>query len=262
MTDVVVVEERSRARILRINRPSVYNALNAETLTALGDAVRAAVGTPGVRAVVITGTGEKAFSAGADLDELSGLDAERAGIVLGAGQRILAEIEHSPVPVIAAVNGLALGGGFELVLASTFAVLSTNASFALPESGLGLIPGYGGTQRLSRVVGPAVAAHMMLTGSRMSASRAYELGLTPLEPVEPADLIQAALDVADTVAARGPRAHAAILRALRVGAPSPQDLAFETALAAVATGSAEAREGVGAFQEKRSAEFPDPTEGW
>jgi enoyl-CoA hydratase len=208
-----------------------------------------------VRAIVLTGTGEKAFSAGADLDELAGLDATRAQAVLGVGQRIIAGIEHSPVPVIAAVNGLALGGGFELVLATAFPVLSTRAAFGLPESGLGLIPGYGGTQRLHRLVGPAVAAHVMLTGGRLTAQRAYELGLSPLPPVEPTELLPTAMRVAAEVAARGPRAHAAILRALRVGAPAEADLAFETSLAAIATGGAEAAEGVAAFKGRRTPEF-------
>jgi enoyl-CoA hydratase len=258
----VVIDKADKVAVLRINRPEVHNALDAATLTSLGRAVRDAAEAGSVRAVVITGTGEKAFSAGADLDQLRGLNATEAHDVLRVGQAILAAIEHSPIPIVAAVNGLALGGGFELVLASTFAVLSTKASFALPESGLGLIPGYGGTQRLARITGPAVAAHVMLTGERISADRAYVLGLSPLPPVTPDELLPAAMRVAEQIASRGPWANTAILRALRVNAADQGDLAFETALAALATGSAEAEEGIAAFKERRSPVFADAPGRW
>ena len=258
----IVTERHDRVGLIRINRPHVHNAMDATSLAALDDAVREAVEDPSVRAVVITGTGEKAFSAGADLDQLRGLDAVAAQDVLGHGQRVFATIEHSPIPVIAAVNGLALGGGFELVLATTFPVVATTASFALPESGLGLIPGYGGTQRLARIVGPAVAAHIMLTGARISADRAYEINLTPVPPVLPSELVQTALELAASIAARGPRATTAILRALRAGAVSRRDLAYETALAALATGSSEAAEGIAAFKDRRTAQFADAPGSW
>jgi enoyl-CoA hydratase len=161
------------------------------------------------------------------------------------------------VPVIAAVDGVALGGGFELVLACSFALVSTRAAFGLPEAGLGLIPGYGGTQRLARLVGPAVARHVMLTGHRIDADRAYSLGLAVLPPVEPADLLPLALDTARQVAARGPAACRTILEAVDVGRDGSLDagLVLESRLAALAIGSAEAREGVAAFREKRPADF-------
>ena len=257
MADSPIIAERDgEVALLTINRPEVHNALNAATLRRLGDAVRDLTSSGAVGAIVITGSGDRAFSAGADLDELSRLDAQRAQGVLWAGQRVMAEIERNPVPVIAAVNGVALGGGFELVLSTAFLVLSERASFGLPESGLGLIPGYGGTQRLPRVVGSPVAAHLMLTGSRLSAERAYGLGLTPLEPVRPEELLPTVKRVARDIAARGPRAHASIMRALRAGAPGEQELAFETALAAIATAGAEAAEGMAAFKERRKPSFP------
>jgi enoyl-CoA hydratase len=260
--DAVVVERNDSVALVRINRPKVHNALDTTTLTALEQSVRDAAASGSVRAVVITGTGEKAFSAGADLDQLRGLSATDAQDVLRHGQRILAAIEHSPVPVIAAVNGVALGGGFELVLAAAFAILSTKASFGLPESGLGLIPGYGGTQRLARITGPAVAAHVMLTGARLSAQRAYELRLSPLEPVDPNNLLPTAEAVAEQIATRGPRANGAILEALRVSGADRRALAFETALAALATGSAEAAEGIAAFKERRAPVFADGPGLW
>jgi enoyl-CoA hydratase len=260
--DGVIIKRRGKVTLVRINRPNVHNALDADTLAKLAEALHGATIRGAARAVVVTGTGEKSFSAGADLDQLRGLNASEAQDLLRSGQRVFAGIEHSPVPVIAAVNGLALGGGFELVLASTFAVLSTKAAFGLPESGLGLIPGYGGTQRLARITGAPVAAHVMLTGSRISAQRAYELGISPLPPVEPDDLISTALQVADQIAVRGPRANASILQALRAGAANPRELAFETALAAIATGSAEAAEGIAAFKERRTPDFADELAGW
>ncbi|GAB3563288.1 enoyl-CoA hydratase-related protein [Amycolatopsis endophytica] len=261
MSDEFVVVERDDAvATVRINRPDVHNALNAALLRRLGDEI-AALGRDGrIRAIVVTGTGEKAFSAGADLDELAPLDAESAVPVMRAGQAVIRGIERSRVPVVAAVNGLALGGGFELVLACSFAVVSRKAAFGLPESGLGLIPGYGGTQRLARVAGPAVARHVMLTGSRIDAERAHQLGLAVMAPTEPEDLLPEALRIARTIAARGPRAVRAILGAVDRGLDMALEagLDLETGLAALAIGSREAAEGVAAFQGKRAPEFEDP----
>lgn len=254
MAEDLLIERNGDVGVLTINRPKVYNALNAKLMRDLADAV-VTLGSEGVGAIVITGTGPKAFSAGADLDELAGLDATEAQRVLGSGQRALAAIEASRVPVIAAVNGLALGGGFELILATTFPVLSEHASMGLPESGLGLIPGYGGTQRLPAAIGKPAAAHVMLTGERLGAQRAYELGLTPVAPVAGEALLDTTLEIARSIAARGPRAHAAILQALATTAPTGSALAFETGLAAIATAGAEAAEGVAAFREKRSPDF-------
>lgn len=251
--DTLLVDRLDKIALITINRPVVHNALNAMTLTALADTISEFGDAGEIRAVVVTGAGDRAFSAGADLDELAGLVASDAHRVLSEGQRCMARIEASRVPVIAAVNGLALGGGFELVLACTFAVLSTKASLALPESGLGLMPGYGGTQRLPRAIGRPVAAHLMLTGSRLSAQRAYELGLTPFEPVDPAELLTEALQLARDIASRGPRAQSSILQAM----PDADGggLVLETALAAIVTSSDEAAEGIAAFRDRRAPEF-------
>jgi enoyl-CoA hydratase len=253
----VVVERQGAVATVRIDRPSAYNALSAAILRRLGDEIAALAHAGEVRAIVLTGTGDKAFSAGADLDELAGLSADEATPVMRAGQAVMRSIEQCPVPVIAAVNGLALGGGFELVLACSFAVASTRAAFALPEARLGLIPGYGGTQRLTRVVGPAVARHAMLTGHRFDAERAYHLGITVLPPVEPADLMPSALSTAAEVVKRGPAACRAILDAVDFGLDSPLDagLAMETRLAVTAIGGPESAEGVSAFQQKRKPAF-------
>jgi enoyl-CoA hydratase len=253
--DPVLVSRHGAAGLLTINRAKVHNALNGETLRALAAQVHEMNCAEDVGAIVITGAGDRAFSAGADLDELTGLDTAAAVKVLQAGQDVMSMIEGTATPVIAAVNGLALGGGFELVLASAFAILSSAAAMGLPESGLGLIPGFGGTQRLPRAVSPAVATYLMLTGARLSAQRAYDLGLTPLPPVEPQDLLSTALEVADTVSGRGPEANAAILSALQTTAPTRHDLRLETLLAAIAAGSGEARTGIAAFKDRRQPVF-------
>lgn len=251
----VVYSRDGAVAVLTIDRPRAYNALNASVLTEIRAAVAKADADPTIGAIVITGAGERAFSAGADLDELAGLNSVQAQETLAFGQEVMFEIERSRTPVIAAVNGLALGGGFELVLSAAFPVLSTTAQLGLPESGLGLIPGYGGTQRLPRAIGAPAAAHIMLTGARLDADRAYQLGLTPIPPVELENLMAETVEMARTIANRGPRAHTAILQALRLGAPSRDDLAFETSLAGIATGSDEAAEGISAFKDRRTPNF-------
>lgn len=250
----VRVERHERVATVVIDRPKALNALNRAILRSLEETVHR-LESQDVRAIIITGSGERAFSAGADLDELAGMDARAAYETLSTGQRTMSAFEASPVPIIAAVNGLALGGGFELILACTFPVMAEHAALGLPESGLGLIPGYGGTQRLTSLIGKSAAAHAMLTGTRLTAKRCYELGITPVPPVPAADLMVAALEMAETVAAQGPAAQSAILAAMGSGRPRAQDLAFEAALAGISTGSAEATEGIAAFREKRAPIF-------
>lgn len=260
MSDAVLVGRAGAVVTVRINRPEAHNALNREVLAGLLAAVSDAADDNTVRAVVLIGTGDKAFSAGADLKELAGMGPERAHEVMAYGQGVMRAIESAPVPVIAAVNGVALGGGFELALAATIPVLSVHASLGLPESGLGLIPGYGGTQRLPRAVGARVATHVMLTGSRLEAHRAHALGLTPLAPVEPEALLDTATAVADRIAQQGPLAVRAILRAVAAGHDTTVDagLGMETGLAALAVSGAESTEGINAFLERRPAAFADP----
>jgi enoyl-CoA hydratase len=258
--DSLMSERRGDVLLLTLDRPSAHNALDRDLLDALRAAVRSAAAS-GVRAIVLTGAGEKAFSAGADLRELDGMTADEARVTIDHGQEVFRELGSCGIPVVAAVNGLALGGGFELVLACAFPILSTRARLGLPESSLGLIPGYGGTQRLPRVLGPQVATHLMLTGSRLDADRAYALGLTPLPPVEPELLIETAIQVAERIAAQGPRAVRAILTAVHASqdAALPVGLALEAGLAALAIAGEESTEGIAAFLEKRPARYVDAT---
>ncbi len=257
MTTELVVERHDDVVWLRINRPAVYNALNAEVLRGLEDTIAAVQEDPSARAVVISGEGGKAFSAGADLDQFDQMTADQALETLRLGQRVFRSVELSSTPVIAAVDGVALGGGFELVLACTFPVLSTRVSLGLPEGRLGLMPGYGGTQRLTRVVGSPVATHLMLTGERLGATRAYELGLTPVEPVVPERLVEVAFETARRLVASGPLATAAILQAVEHTRPGgwQQGLDAEAMLAALSIAREESTEGIAAFREKRPARF-------
>jgi enoyl-CoA hydratase len=243
--------------LLTLNRPEVHNALNGALLAEIRSVVTGARADDTLRSIVITGAGSRAFSAGADLDELTGLEHEASREVLLRGQEVFRCIEQSPVPVIAAVNGLAIGGGFELALACAFIVASDNASFGLPESGLGLIPGYGGTQRLPRLIGKQAALHVMLTGDRLPAARAYDLGLLPLPPVPLEELAGLASSMTAKIAARGRVSSRRILAAVDRGRDLPLDAAleFEAVLAGDALASAEAREGIQAFKERRPARF-------
>jgi enoyl-CoA hydratase len=242
---------------LTLHRPERYNALNGAVVAQLGAAVAALAADPSTRVIVLTGTGEKAFSAGADLDELAGLSAGRAHEVLAAGQRVFRALETCPTPIIAAVNGVALGGGMELALACTFILAGERASFGLPENGLGLIPGYGGTQRLPRLIGRHAAAFVMLSGERLTAERAYAWGLLPCPPIAPDELLTRAHELAHRIAGRSPTATAAILQAIDRGADTDLNtaLAFESALAGLAVGSPDAAEGIAAFRAKRSPAF-------
>jgi len=250
-------EQQDAVRILRIDRPDVYNALNADLIKAIADAVDLAAEDPAVRVVVLTGMGEKAFSAGADLSEISTLGDAEAFRYMAAGQRQFQRIERARIPVIAAVNGLALGGGFELVLVSTFAVMSERASLGLPEAALGLIPGYGGTQRLQHRIGANVAAYMMTTGRRIDAERAYVLGLAVVPPVPADTLVATAIGIANEIAAKGPRAIEAILDLLRTGQEVALDAALdlETKAAAAAIAGRESDEGIAAFNARRTPDF-------
>jgi enoyl-CoA hydratase len=240
--------------VITINRPDKLNALNTAVLSQLDDALSALAADPAVRAVIVTGAGSRAFCAGADLAELHELDSAEAAILLAAGQQIFAKLGNLGLPVIAAVNGYALGGGFELALAATFTLAATTASFGLPETSLGLIPGYGGTQRLTRLIGRQQAAYLITTGKRITAAQAHAYGLLAEEPLEPAELLPRAAALAGTIAERGRHATAAALSALAASEPGLDvGLRLETQAAAVSVASSEARQRVTAFLNRDSA---------
>ena len=236
-----------------INRPKVLNALNAATLTELGQAMTAAAADASVRVVVLTGAGEKSFVAGADINEL------RVGSLRDhaeRGQRVFDQVEQLGKPVIAAVNGFALGGGCELAMACTMRVAADTARFGQPEVNLGLIPGYGGSQRLPRLVGRGRAQELLLTGDMISADEARRIGL--VNHVFPAaDLMAEVTRMAQNLATKAPQAMRYILQA--VGGGLDLSLTDGQALEATLFGEVgqteDMREGTLAFLEKRKAQF-------
>jgi len=242
--------------LLTVNRPRALNALDGRTIGELAQVLDAAALDRSVRALVLTGAGEKAFVAGADISEMAGLSPLEARRFAEAGQRAFARLEALPIPTIAAVNGFALGGGCELAMACDLVYASEAARFGQPEVNLGLLPGFGGTQRLARRVGLMRAKEMILSGEVVDAARAKATGLA-LEVLAPERLLPHALGVARKIASRGPLAVAAAKRVMQVGLD--MDLAAGCALEAEAFGllfgSADAGEGMRAFLEKRAAAF-------
>jgi enoyl-CoA hydratase len=258
MTDPALVLYTAAApvAVITINRPDKLNALSDAVLRGLHEALDAAEQDPNIRVVILTGAGEKAFVAGADIGHLATLGPAEAEAVSMAGQAIFHRIESFSRPVIAAVNGFALGGGCELALACHVRIASTRARFGLPEVGLGTIPGYGGTVRLSRVVGLGHAVEMTLTGALVGAEDALRMGLAT-RVVAPEALMDEARGVAEQIASKGPlairEALASIYHAQDVAAA--EAFAFEAARFGALAGTADMKEGMGAFLEKRTPTF-------
>jgi enoyl-CoA hydratase len=250
------ISNRGAVRTITVNRPDKLNALNRDTLNELTLAFAQAAQDDGVRAVVLTGAGEKAFVAGADIAEMHGYTPMQAQGFSRTGQRLMSSIERLGKPVIARIQGFALGGGMELAMACHLRVASEKAKFGQPEINLGLIPGFGGTQRLLRLAGRGAALELCLTGAPINAQRAYELGiLTRVVAAEALDDTVSAL--ADQLAAAAPLAAAGILDAVLQGGETgiDQGLEFETQGFALAFSTEDMREGTTAFLEKRKAEF-------
>lgn len=241
---------------LTLNRPKTLNALNRKTLGELTRAFFEFQHDSDARVLIITGAGDRAFVAGADIAEMSAMTQEQAEEFARFGQNLTAAIEAVPKAVIAAVNGYALGGGCELAMACDFILASDNAQFGQPEVKLGLIPGFGGTQRLARIVGRAVAKQLIYTGETIGAARALQLGLA--NGVFPqAELLPAARDIADTIAKRGPLAVGAAKRALNRGYDLTLEVGmeFEAFLFGSMFKTQDMREGTKAFLEKRKPIF-------
>jgi enoyl-CoA hydratase len=255
--DVLLFRLDAGVATLTLHRPAVLNALNDALLERLADALEAIDADPAVRAAILTGSGERAFAAGADIGELNALAgpiaAERKA---RAGQAVTLALERLRVPVIAAVNGFALGGGCELAMACDIRIASDNAKFGQPEVNLGLIPGYGGTQRTTRLVGSGMALYLCLSGEMIDAQEALRVGLVQ-RVVPQAELLGEAQKLAATIAAKAPLAVAATKRAIRDGAPLGihEALSLEALHFATMAGTADFREGTRAFLDKRKAAF-------
>jgi enoyl-CoA hydratase len=249
-------EKRNRIAFLTIARPRVLNALNAALIQELGQAFRGLRGDDDVLAAVLTGEGDKAFVAGADITELAELEADAARELSLRGQEVFSAIENCGKPVIAAVNGFALGAGCELALACSIRLASDKARFGQPEVKLGLIPGYGGTQRLPRLVGKGRALEMLLTGEMIDAAEALRIGLVN-DVLAPEQLLPQAEALAAKIIANGPLAVRYCLHAVNEGEEMPlhAGLAHEASLFALSCASQDKNEGTRAFLEKRAPQF-------
>ncbi|NND71785.1 MAG: hypothetical protein HKN43_09410 [Rhodothermales bacterium] len=241
--------------VVTINRPEKLNALNAEVIDDLDACFSALQADPTVRVVILTGTGEKAFVAGADIQQFTTLTTASATAFARRGQGVFNLIESLGKPVIAAVNGFALGGGCELALSCHVRIASSNARFGQPEVKLGVIPGYGGTQRLPRVVGHGIATEMIITGGMVDAERALNIGLVS-KVVEQDQLLETALEMARTIASNAPVAVRLSLESIANSTlPSGVGMDAEAELFGNAFDTDDVKEGVTAFLEKRAANF-------
>ena len=250
--ETLLVEIENHVATLILNRPKVLNALNDQLFRELDSALDELRDHPDVRAILITGAGEKAFAAGADIQELATVSAAEGQQLSLRGQSVFSKIETLGKPVIACINGFALGGGCELAMACTFRIASESARLGQPEVKLGLIPGYGGTQRLPRLVGHGTALRLLLTGEMVTAPGALTLGL--VEEVVPADqLMPRARQLAETIASMAPLAIAHCIAAVNEGADLTLDraLALEAARFGLCCATADKAEGTAAFLAKR-----------
>lgn len=252
----LLIQEEGGILTLIVNREKALNALNMQTMRELGvffreDAPRRA----GLKGIIITGAGEKAFVAGADIKEFLGLDAGKGQEMAKFGQDVFFAIERFSKPVVAAVNGFALGGGCELAMACHLRVASENARFGQPEVKLGIIPGYGGTQRLAQYIGKSKAMELLMTGDMIDAQEAYRLGL--VNYVLPQDsLLEKARDLIKKIAAQGPLAITKVIESVNAYFQYDQDgFAREVEAFGETTGTEDFKEGAAAFIEKRKANF-------
>jgi enoyl-CoA hydratase len=252
----VRIETQDRLAVVTIDRPSALNALNMQVLGELLAVLDRIESDPRVGAVILTGGGNRSFVAGADIAEMRGMDPAAARDFSGRGQHVCGRLEALSKPVIAAVNGFCLGGGCELALACHLRVAARSARFGQPEVKLGLIPGFGGTVRLARLVGRGAALELLLTGEMISAEEAWRIGLVN-RLVEDQELLPACRALAAEILERSPAAVRSALEAVRRGSdmPQPEALAFEAALFGLSFASADAREGLEAFLEKRPPRF-------
>lgn len=252
----ILLEKDGPVAILTINRPKVLNALNAETLGEIDAVMEQLAADNGVRVVIITGAGEKAFVAGADIAFMSKLTPLEAKNFSRLGQKVFSKIENLPKPVIAAVNGFALGGGCELAMSCDIRIASEKARFGQPEVGLGLIAGFGGTQRLTRLVNPGLAKEILFTADTCKAEDAMRMGL--VNHVLPAEeLLSFCKEIASRIAARGPLAVRMTKEAVNDGLEMDLEkaLAHEADLFGLVFTTADRQEGIDAFLNKRKAEF-------
>jgi enoyl-CoA hydratase len=252
----ILYEVKDHIAWITFNRPAVLNSLSTATVSELGDALSHARGDSGVRVLILTGAGDKAFVAGADINELAKrtpVDGKEYSL---AGQEVFHRLETLGKPSIAAINGFALGGGCELALSCTMRIASRTARLGQPEVKLGIIPGYGGSQRLSRLCGKGIAHELVLTGEMISANDAFRIGLVN-HVVEPVELLPTAEKIAQKIIANAPLAVKYAMEAVEHGFEMPQEegLFLEATLFGLCCATEDMREGTHAFLEKRQPKF-------
>ena len=254
--ETLLVERDGAVLVVTINRPKVLNALNAPTLEELRQFLQNAKSDDDVRAIVLTGAGDRAFVAGADINELAVLSPTSSRDHALVGQHVFDLIENLGKPVIAAINGYALGGGCELAMACTIRLAADTARLGQPEINLGILPGYAGTQRLSRIVGKGRALEMILTGEPIAAEQAERIGLVN-RVVPAADLMREARTLAKKLAAQAPIAVSYIIDAINSGLTTPftEACRHEATLFGLVAATDDMREGTRAFLEKRPPQF-------
>ena len=252
----LILDRRGRVLWITINRPKKLNALNVATVGEIDLAIHEAADDGDVWAVCLTGAGDRSFVAGADIEELNTLDAVKAKEFAERGQAVFSRIERLKKPVVAAVNGFAFGGGCELAMACHFRIATTTAVFGQPEVKLGLIPGYGGTQRLPRLIGRGRALDLLLSGRNVAADEAERIGLVNLV-CGPEELEGAVEDFLKPILRNGPQAVAYCIEAVNrgLGLTLDEGCAVEATLFGVGASSPEMTEGTAAFLEKRRADF-------
>ncbi len=250
----LLIEQKGSLQYIIINRESKLNALNNETIHELLFALESAFGNPEVRGLIITGAGKKAFVAGADIAEFNGINADEAAAIAKIGHKVFDKIENGSKPVIAAINGFALGGGLELALACHIRIATQAARLGLPEVSLGLIPGYGGTQRLTKLVGKGKALEIILTADLITAEDAFQFGLVN-KVVAPDDLLMYAEELLNKILTRSPKAIEFAINAINAAENQVDGFQNEIKLFASCFATNDAKEGITAFLEKRKPDF-------
>ena len=251
----ILLEKKGLYAVATINRPKALNALNSEVLSDLDELVQTVSADADIRALVVTGSGEKAFVAGADIGEMSTLTPAEGEAFGKHGNDVFRKLETLPIPTIAAINGFALGGGCELSMSCDIRICADTAVFGQPEAGLGITPGFGGTQRLARLVGPGMAKQLIYTAKNIKADEAYRIGL--VNAVYPLDeLMPAAEKMAETIAKNAPIAVRACKKAINEGLEEKMDdaVVIEEKLFGSCFKTADQIEGMSAFLEKRKHE--------
>lgn len=256
MYETILFEQKDHIAIIKINRPDKLNALNHQVLDELFHIFKHCGEDENIWGIILTGVGEKAFVAGADISEINKLNSKSGKEFSLRGQSIFNYIEQFPKPVVCAINGFALGGGCELSLACHIRIASENAKFGQPEVNLGIIPGYGGTQRLTRLVGKGRALYLILTGEMIDANTAFQYGLVnKVVPLN--ELLNEAEKIINVIINKGRIAITTAIRSINAACELPlsEGLKFEADMFAVCCGTEDFKEGTGAFLEKRKPEF-------